>query len=421
MKYSAAVVCTIATLAAIQKGHYIRTVKNKIIAEEETKNMIDYLYKLLKDKKVVDSYQFYTSCEYKLYFAEISFQALQNIIDKYQLTETERVNKVFFDAVSTGVGKYVAHDDNIDYFGVQMNVTSVMDKLTMEIMGLLHNFFDTYAQWLNFALLGEDALPIKKSTLVNIAQKLTSYPEYSGGFIAKLLTIPNDNKYLYIADFNNTLKHRYQIYIKNRFDILSATGNVSIPPFAKDGRVHLKKDALDVLKESLDYCRGLLNDSRTFIEQYYSTNENNYVTHRVYNPQTFLLFETEEDYKAMRSPKNHYYYIEVDPANIPDIVQTMLCCDRMNITDDEEKSLDCYNSPYEIIMMRESGTDKIVGILKPDDTEIYKLNDEHELKYRQYFSVTSGYEHEMFMAICEEKFNYYPYLSNLTIEVLKDG
>lgn len=94
---------------------------------------------------------------------------------------------------------------------------------------------------------------------------------------------------------------------------------------------------------------------------------------------------------------------------------------RMDITDDEEKSLDCCNSPYEIIMMRESGTEKIVGILKPDDTEIYKLNDEHELKYRQYFSVTSGYEHEMFMTMCEEKLNYYPYLSNSTIEVFKDG
>lgn len=93
----------------------------------------------------------------------------------------------------------------------------------------------------------------------------------------------------------------------------------------------------------------------------------------------------------------------------------------MDITDDEEKSLDCCNSPYEIIMMRESGTEKIVGILKPDDTEIYKLNDEHELKYRQYFSVTSGYEHEMFMTMCEEKLNYYPYLSNSTIEVFKDG
>ena len=119
--------------------------------------------------------------------------------------------------------------------------------------------------------------------------------------------------------------------------------------------------------------------------------------------------------------KNHYHYIEVDPSTIPDKYQVMLSCDRMDKTDEDEKALDCYNSPYQIIMLREYGSDKIVGILKPDDTETYKLNDEHELKYRQYLSVTTGYEHEMFIAICgDEKFNYYPYLSDSTIVVLKD-
>ena len=72
-------------------------------------------------------------------------------------------------------------------------------------------------------------------------------------------------------------------------------------------------------------------------------------------------------------------------------------------------------------MLKEFGSDKIVGLLKPDDAETYKLSDEHEIKYRQYSSVTTGYEHEMFMAICgDEKFNYYPYLSDSTIVVLKD-
>lgn len=295
-----------------------------------------------------------------------------------------------------------------------------MDKLTMEIMGLLHNFFDTYAQWLNSALLGEDAFSIKRVTLTNIVKQLSAYPEYAGTFVTKLAATPNEDQYLYIADFNNTLKHRYQIYVKNKFDILSVTGDVNSPSFTKNGRIHLKEDALEVLKKSLDYCKNLLDESRTFIEQYYSINNNNYVLHRVYNLKIYLMFESEEDHKAMRSPKNHYYYIDVAPANIPDKVQVMLCCDRMDRTDDE-KTLDCYNSPYPIIMMRDCSSDKIVGILKPDDTETYKLSDEHELKYRQYLSLTTGYEHEMFMAICEEvKFNYYPHLSDLTIVILKD-
>ena len=383
--------------------------------------MQDSLYKLLKDKKVADSYQYYTSCEYKLYFAESSFQALQNIVNKYQQTETQRVNKVFSDAVTIGVGKYIAHDDNVDYLGVQMNVTSVMDKLTMEIMSLLHAFFDNYAQWLNSSLLGEDALLIQRATLATVSQKLSSYPEYEGAFVTKLSLIPNEDQYLYIADFNNTLKHRYQIYVNNRFDMFSATGDVIIPTFTKDGRIHLKEDALNILKKSLDYCNSLLEDSRVFVEQYYLKNDNNYVSHRVYNPKTYLLFESKEDYKAMCNPKNHYYFIEVDSTNVPDKFQIMLCCDRMDRMDEDEKSLDCYNSPYQIIMLRELGSDKIIGILKPDDSEIYSLNDEHELKYRQYSSEMTGYEHEMYSAMLgDSRFNYYPFLSDSEIVVINE-
>jgi hypothetical protein len=186
--------------------------------------MSDAFYKLLKDKKVADAFQFYKSCNYKLYFAECSFQALENVINKYQVSEAETVNKVYTDALSSGVGKYIAHDNNVDYLGVQMNVTCVMDKLTMEMMGLLHSFFDTYAQWLNTALLGEEALPIKKASLVKVAQELIKYPEYAGSFMTMISQLPNDTQYVYISDFNNILKHRYQIYVENKFDILSVKG-----------------------------------------------------------------------------------------------------------------------------------------------------------------------------------------------------
>lgn len=42
------------------------------------------LLKLLMDKKVADSFQFFTSCQYKLDMAELSYNALKNLIKKYQ-------------------------------------------------------------------------------------------------------------------------------------------------------------------------------------------------------------------------------------------------------------------------------------------------------------------------------------------------
>ncbi|WP_053983726.1 hypothetical protein [Niameybacter massiliensis] len=380
--------------------------------------MSDTLLKLLKDKKVADSYQFYTSCDYKLYFAETSLQALQNIVENYQTDEAERVAKVYSDAIQTGVGKYSAHTNTVDYLGVEMRVTSLMDKLTMEILGLLHNFFDTYAQWLNSALLGENALLIKGVTLSKLVQKIGTCPEYTGTFLETLKGLPSDSQYGYIADFNNILKHRYQIYVDNRFDILSATGSVSIPSFTKDSRTHIKEDALKVLKRSLDFCKQLLSDSREFIEEYYLSNDCKYVTHRIYNPNTYMVFETKEDARAFRSPKNHYYFIEVDPTSIQDEYHVMLCYDRMDNPDD--KRIKCYNSGYPIIMLKDKVTQSIIGIMKPMDSEVFKLEDEHELQYRKYATVRHDYQYEMAMAICEDtNFTYYMYLSDATIVTLR--
>jgi len=379
------------------------------------------LFKLLKDKKVADSYHFYTSCEYKLLFAESSFQALKNVISKHQNDETQRVQKIISDAFETGKGIYLAHNDTVDFLGVQMGVTAVMDKLTMEIMGLLHNFFDTYAQWLNSALLGEEALAIKKATLLNLCQKLTGYPEYSGSFLYKLQMLPYDPTYEYIADFNNTLKHRYQIYVKNSFDILALEGDVSIPPFKKDGRVHLKEKAIDMIDRCLSFCKHIFSDSKNYVEQYYSTNECNYVSHRLYNPKTFLLFEPD-DKGTKNNLVNHYYYIEVDPASIPDKVQIMLCSDRMDNPKEDERTIECYNSPYQIIMLKDKNSTDIIGILKPDDSETFELQDEHELVYRQYSAYTTDYFHEQVLAMCVgegDSFKCYPYLSDRKIIIVK--
>lgn len=90
-----------------------------------------------------------------------------------------------------------------------------------------------------------------------------------------------------------------------------------------------------------------------------------------------MFFESKEDYESMRSPKNHYYYIEVDPLFILDEYHFLLCCDRMDGFQDE--SIELFNSPYKIIMLREIGTQNIVGILKPVDGENRSIKDEREL------------------------------------------
>lgn len=381
--------------------------------------MDNRLMKLLKDKKIAGAFQYYSSCSYKLYFAEISLKALKNVVSTYQLEEKSVVEKVYSDVAENGKGTFYAHQNTVDFFGVEMPATEAMDKLTMEIMGLLHNFFDTFAQWLNSSLLGEEELPIKKASLVNIINALPKYPEYVGQFITNILNLLNTDKYMYISDFNNTLKHRYQIYVQNKFDLFEVKGSVNIPDFSKDGRVHVKADAIATLEENLKFCNDLLKDSLDYIISYYSGTENAYVSHRIYNPKTHLVFKNQQDYEKMKLPQNHYYYIEVDPVAILDEYHIMLVCDRMDGT--PEGSIECFNSPYSIIMLCEIGTNNIVGILKPKDGETWTINDPHELQYRKYVPILSDFHMEMFNEILsKETFHYFPLLSDMTGVILGD-
>lgn len=376
--------------------------------------MTDYkLMKLLKDKKVADAYQYFEACAYKLYLAELSYSALEKVIAQYQANETSVVEKVFEDAFNTGKGTYKIHNNSVDYFDMEVSPTVMMDKLTMEIMSLLHNFFDTFAQWLNACLFAEDCVPMERVSLTKVINKLPEFSEYTGQFIADVSALPTSADYLYIADFNNTLKHRRQIYVENKFDIFSIKGSVCVPEFSKDGRPHVKEDALIVLRNKINYCDTLLNSSKAYVEAHYAHADNLHVMHRYYNPMTYLFFESKEDYMSIRSPKNHYYYIEVDPSSILDEYHFLLCCDRMDGYQDE--SIELFNSPYPIIMLREIGTQNIVGILKPVDGENRNIKEERELSYRKYFSVLTGFEHEMFVSICsDDTFHYYPYLSDMT-------
>lgn len=377
--------------------------------------MKDYKFiKFLKDKKIADSYQYYEACNYKLYLAQLGLSALKNVVTDYQNKETTVTEKFYRDAAIKGKGTYSAHVNSVDYLGVEASPTVIMDKLTMEIMSLLHNFFDTFAQWLNASLFAEDGLPMERVSLTKVVGKMNCFPEYTGQFITDVIALPSNQEYLYIADYNNTLKHRRQIYVENKFDILAIKGSVVVPEFEKNGRLHVKEDTLDLLKKKIDFCSSVLDDSKTYIETFFANADNQHVSHRLYNPKTYLFFESENKYKAKRSPVNHYHYIEVDAENILDSYQILLVCDRMDGS--EEESIEMFNSPYPIIMLRDTASERIIGIMKPDDGLSISIKDEKEIHYRKYTPKTTGYEHEMFMAICQdEPFYYYPSLSDVII------
>ena len=69
--------------------------------------MTDYKFiKFLKDKKMVDAYQYYEACSYKLYLAQLSLSALNNVVADYQKKETDVAEEFYRDAATKGKGTY---------------------------------------------------------------------------------------------------------------------------------------------------------------------------------------------------------------------------------------------------------------------------------------------------------------------------
>lgn len=381
---------------------------------------MDYtLLKLLKDKKVADSYQYYESSSYKLYLADITYRALENVVNGYLESEKTHVSNVWNSALTSGIGTFVSRDNSVDYFGMKINPAVAMDKLTMEVLSLLHNFYDNFAQWINSALFGEQAIDIGRVSIKSLINKLPSFPEYSGDFIDNLKDLISSDEYSYIEDFNNTLKHRRQIFTNNQIDILTVDGEVVIPKFEKDGRPHDRADVLQKLKCLLTYSEQWLKNSYDYIKVFYESNECSYVGHRFYNPETYLVYKNSEDAMQMKNIYEHYVFIEVDPTNILDEYHIMLSCDGMN--DPAYGRVECYNSDYSIILLREIGNDIPIGILKPIDGAVIKTSDEHELHYRRYKAYTNDFRQELFDSIRGDvPFNRHPFLTKTITVVLNE-
>lgn len=374
--------------------------------------------KLLKEKKVADAYQYFEACEYKLYLAGISVDALDKIISDYKVKGAYAANQMFEDAIQRKRNDVDLPQDAIDFCGIEISIATAMTKLTMEVLSLLHNFFDTYAQWINLVLFGEQALPTKSVSIKRVIQMLPQYPEYTGQFITDLSNVideSNPTDYHYISDFNNTVKHRTQIHVHNSINMLTAEGSVAVPAFEKDGTSHAKKEVIDVIHSGLDFCKKLLVDSRQYIETYYSSADCKYVDHRYYNPKEFLAFESEDDCKQMKNVKDHYAFIEIDPAKLDSEYHIMIARDT---TDQKDGRIELYNSPYSILMLRKKGTYEIYGILTPKDNTEYKARDHHMLTYRKYIPKTANYEVEMTKAINGKDFEYHPLLVDNEILII---
>lgn len=376
--------------------------------------MTDYEFiKILKEKRILDSYQFLTSCKFKLISSDISYKALTNIcVEQFNNFDTKR-EEIFRSVIETGVGKIEAVSDDIDYFGVRIGRNVLVDKLTIEIFSTLHSFFDTYAQWLNAALFANKAKPVKNVTFSNVIDMLDSFSEYNGKFITKLKGVKTSPQYQFISDINNIIKHRFQIYTKAQLNFFDGDKNLMIPKFRKENNSYSEKEVLDIIKDCFDYCNSLFEDFADFIKTHYSAYDNQYVSNRIYNPKTHLVFENYEDAKNMRNVVNSIHFIELDKNNLEQEFRVMLVSN-----DNSNESLEVYNSVYDFIAVKDISSKEYIGILKPQNSEKYFMDDGRIIEYRNYELKMSGFEQELTFKLVDGNIQVFPLLSDIEMLII---
>jgi hypothetical protein len=384
--------------------------------------MTDYEYKkLLLEKKVADSFQFQSSCKYKLDSAKLSLDAIKLLVDTFADNEKEFVQDIkqrAFNNPGTPVG-VTFKNDNVDYLGITVPRYFVVNKLVFELFGILHSYFDVFAQWINTALLAEDGVsPIKQVNIRSVIKELSSFPEYTGPTINLIKNCISSNEYNYISDANNVVKHRYEIHSKMSSSMFTGNTNVSVNAFRKDKITYGEVPLTNMAESCYIYCAELYVKFYDYLVDYYSSNNNTHVAHRYYNPITYMQFENLEDANKL-NPQFAANYIEIAPEELAASYDLLLF-------NDSADSIEIRNSPYSIVMLKDpanSAYGSYYGYLTPVDSDEYKLDDGRLITYRRYLPTHADHFACLWKIYCPQintniKFHYYPHFSKGSIVIL---
>jgi len=329
---------------------------------------------LLKEKRIIDALQFFSSCQFKIEMMDANKALLEQILADFWNEGEQSQKRISQELIERGTSLILSEDDSIELLGVRYSRGFILNKSLIEMYGTLHSFFDIYAQWLNRMLLADEAIPIERVSISSVNRMLqtknhfkTQYPD----FLELIDKITSSADYQYIADMNNTLKHRQVLISKAKFDLFSGDFSGSLPPFEKDGRTYTRTEIIDQLQSHVGYCKNLINDSCIFAELFYMTSNSLNTENRFHNPNIQIIR------KADKSIHSIMPYIE--DSVLRGEYHFLLC-----YFVEETETVQIFNCPYEMIAVFKPATQICIGLLIPSDTDIYSLDDGRVVHYRKY-------------------------------------
>ena len=170
----------------------------------------------------------------------------------------------------------------MEYFGTKLLDDDAIEKIVGSFFHYLHSFFDNFAQFINFALLGNIAVDINKASFLVIKNRLKELPEYHKIF-NELENFSQTLEFGYIEDFNNINKHQYTIDVQSTLFLNDGQIEQKIPQFQKKERFHDSKELKEKMLNSFDATLKFFETVTKMVFDQLKQNNHNYITNRYHN------------------------------------------------------------------------------------------------------------------------------------------
>ena len=208
----------------------------------------------LAEYKVYDAWQYVNSLQRYLEYMKLSYELI-DVIDKNRKEHLAELHDLSFEiAKETGSVSITKRDldTSIKIGDHNINDSTFQEKNTIEFFHYARLSTDILFQIVNAALLGDNAIDIEDTHLINnVLRKIANISGYKN--IVTLLSDNKNNDYFkYVQAVDNYIKHIKSILITiSNNMIFNFDSNFKINKFVYKGILYDEKDALQQVENTL--------------------------------------------------------------------------------------------------------------------------------------------------------------------------
>lgn len=149
--------------------------------------------------------------------------------------------------------KSLIPDGTIQICEERIEFNSLIYVYTSVFFQECRNFFDYIAQII-VPFFANDGKQYKNISFSTVATMNFGEQESVSAYVKK---ISESSKYTYLCDYNNTIKHNYNLGIKLIMDTSDYTIHAKIPKFEKRGKKYLSEDLESIMIEMYAFVKSL--------------------------------------------------------------------------------------------------------------------------------------------------------------------